>query len=558
MRKFLTVFIVTLLPIMAYALSTKELAVSINLAGKQRMLSQKMTKEAFLVKAGIDKAENLKKLQNSRDLFHKTLNGLMKGDSDLKLKACKDSKVQNQLKIVKKLWKSFDLNVQKVLSAKATKDTYEQLQLRNLTLLKEMNSAVYMYVQQSKDGVSKRAQAINLSGKERMLTQKMAKDLLLISQKFNVEKNSKDLKKTWQLFERILVGLQKGDKSLNLEGTKLPKIKKQLKVGAKLWSEIKPTFKKSIKDKRVLKSTISKLDMLLIEMNKAVKLYEKSIKREKQALKLSSLVGQFMQKKSEQKHIINLSGKQRMLTQKMTKLSLLISLNVNKVENKKRLTKAYKLYEKTLNGFLDGDTSLGLPATKNRDIAAFIQKLQKEWSPFSKNIQSIVKSSKRDSKALGYVVKNNEKLLKMSNQLVQSFKKAQTKQTFMEKSRANIVDIAGRQRMLTQKMTKEKLLVLAKVSVDQNRKKLQKTIDLFDSSLKGLMHGNDTLNIIKPSNKKMAKQLQVVKALWRDLKPLYEKKKLEEKELAKVIDENPILLAQMHKAVLLSVDVADY
>ena len=247
-----------------------------------------------------------------------------------------------------------------------------------------------------------------------------------------------------------------------------------------------------------------------------------------------------------------------MLTQKMTKLSLLISLNVNKVENKKRLTKAYKLYEKTLKGFLDGDTSLGLPATKNRDIAAFIQKLQKEWSPFLTNVQTIVKSDKRDSKALGYLIKNNEKLLKMSDQLVQSFKKAQTKQTFMEKSRANIVDVAGRQRMLTQKMAKEKLLVLAKVSADQNRKKLQKTISLFDSSLKGLMHGNKALMIIKPSNKKMAKQLQVVKALWRDLKPLYEKKKLKEKELAKIIDENPILLAQMHKAVLLSVDVADY
>jgi hypothetical protein len=557
-RKFLTLFIVMLLPIMAYGLSTKQLAVSINLAGKQRMLSQKITKEAFLVKAGIEKTKNLKKLQKSRDLFHKTLNGLMKGDRDLKLKACKNLEVQNQLKIVKKLWKSFDENVQKVLHNKATKDTYKQLQLRNLTLLKEMNSAVSMYVGQSREGSSKRAQAINLSGKERMLTQKMAKDLLLISQNFNVEKNSKDLKKTWQLFEKILLGLQKGDKSLKLEGTKLPKIKKQLKVGEKLWREIKPTFQKSIHSKKLLNQTISKLDTLLVEMNKAVKLFEKSVKREKQALKLSSLVGQFMQKKSVQNHIINLSGKQRMLTQKMSKLALLISLNVNQVENKKSLTKAYKLYEKTLKGFLNGDTSLGLPATKNRKIASFIQKLQKEWSPFSKNIQTIVKSSKRDSKALGYVIKNNEKLLKMSNQLVQSFKKAQTEQTFMEKSRANIVDIAGRQRMLTQKMTKEKLLVLAKVRIDQNRKKLQETINLFDSSLDGLMNGDNTLMITKPSNKKVVKQLQVVNALWRDLKPLYEKKKLQEKELAKVIDENPILLAQMHKAVLLSVDVADY
>ena len=128
------------------------------------------------------------------------------------------------------------------------------------------------------------------------------------------------------------------------------------------------------------------------------------------------------QTKQQSGTVINLAGKQRMLTQKMSKLSLLISLNVNKVENKKSLTKAYKLYEKTLKGFLNGDTSLGLPATKNRDIAVYIQKLQKEWSPFSKNIQSIIKSSKRDSKALGYVIKNNEKLISGYNEYLRDIK----------------------------------------------------------------------------------------------------------------------------------------
>jgi hypothetical protein len=511
-----------------------------------------------LVKAGINKKENLKKLKNSRDLFDKTLKGLQHGDKSLKLKKCKNPAVQNQLKIVQKIWEPFDKEIQKVLNGKADEGTYKKLQSQNMTLLKEMNKGVILYVKQSKKGTSTRAQAVNLCGKERMLTQKIAKDLMFIANNIDVKKNSQDLDKTAKLFEKILKGLQYGDKSLGLEGTKLPKIQKQSKVGEKLFKKVKPTFQKSIKNKKSLHLRISKLDTLLVEMNKAVKLFEKSIKREKQALKLSSLVGEFMQKKSAQNHIINLSGKQRMLTQKMTKLALLISLNVDKDENKKRLTKAYKLYGKTLKGFLDGDTSLGLPATKNRKISTFIQKLQKEWSPFSKNIQTIIKSSKRDTKALGYVVKNNEKLLKMSNELVQFFKNSQLKQTFMEKSRSNIVDIAGRQRMLTQKMTKEKLLILAKVAVEKNREKLQKTISLFDTSLKGLMNGNKELTIIKPSNKKIIKQLQIVKAIWRDLKPLYEKKSLKNKELTKVIKENPILLAQMHKAVVLSVDVADY
>jgi hypothetical protein len=586
-KKLFTIILITFLPLISFALTTKQLAVSINLAGKQRMLSQKMTKEALLVKAGIDKKENLKKLKSSRDLFDKTLKGLQHGDKSLKLKKCKNSAVQDQLKTVQKIWKTFDKQIQKVLNNKADKSTYKKLQSQNMTLLKEMNKAVTLYVKQSKKGTSTRAQAVNLCGKERMLTQKIAKDLMFIANNIDVKNNSKDLKKTAKLFEKILKGLQHGDSSLGLEGTKLPKIQKQLKVGEKLFKEIKPTFKKSIKNKKTAQKTITKLDTLLVEMNKAVTLFEKSIKKEKQALKLSSIVGNYMKKKNIQNHIINLSGKQRMLTQKMTKLALLVSLGIDKKNNKAKLQKstkqydttleallltlgedkdkhraklikASKLYDKTLNGFLNGDQTLGLPATKNKKIIALIKKIQKEWKEFDKNIQKISDSEKKDTKALGFVISKNENLLKMSHQLVQDFKNSQSKQTFLEKARLNIVDVAGRQRMLTQKMTKEKLLILLKIDSDKNSKKLKKTIKLFDDSLKALRFGNKDMFIVKPSNKKIKKQLEKVAKLWDELKPLYLKKRLNQKELAKLVKENPILLAKMHKAVTLSAEAIDY
>jgi len=533
---------ILLLPLSSFALTTKQLAVSINLAGKQRMLSQKMSKEVLLIKAGIDKKENLKKLQQSRDLFHQTLSGLIKGDKALKLKVCKNDKVQKQLKNVEKIWKSFDTNLQKVLSKKANKKTYKEIKTENLTLLKEMNNAVSLYVSQSKESVSKRAQAINLSGKERMLTQKISKELL--------EKNKPQLQKTAKLFEEILTDLQKENK--------LPKIKSQLNIAQALWQKIEPTLEKSITDKKLLATAISDLDTLRSQMNKAVTLYEKSIKRAKQALKLSSLVNQYMQKKGAQNHTLNLAGKQRMLTQKMTKLSLLISLNIDKKKNIDRLIKADTLYEKTLKGLQLGDPTLNLHENKNREITTYIASLEKEWEPFSKNIQAMATSNKKELKALSYIIQKNEKLLSMSNQLVQLFKQTQTKQTFMDKARANIVDIAGRQRMLTQKMTKEKLLIVVKIAIASNSAKLQKSITLFDSSLQALMLGDEKLKVIKPSNKKISKQLQVVATQWEKLKPLYLKKKLAKKELIAIVKGNPLLLKEMNKAVSLSESVADY
>ncbi|OQX74572.1 MAG: hypothetical protein B6D59_01880 [Campylobacteraceae bacterium 4484_4] len=557
-KRVLFVYFALLMPVISFALTTKQLAVSINLAGKQRMLTQKMTKEALLIKAGVEKEQNLKKLEATSTLFDRTLKGLIKGDEGLKLKPCQNAEVQKQLGVVQQLWKPFRQNIMRVIQGKADARTYQMLQDKNLELLKEMNRAVQLYVAQSKEGTSRRAQAINLSGKERMLTQRMAKDLLLISQNLNPEQNREDLKKTMQLFERILRGLQKGDKELSLEGTKLPKIQKQLHKGEKLWRELKPNLLKKSLDKRALKTTIEKLDTLLAEMDKAVKLFEKSIKKEKQALQLSSIVSQYMEKKNLQNHIINLSGKQRMLTQKISKLSLLVALGIDQKKNRVRLVDAAKLYDKTLSGFLNGDPSLGLPATKNRKIASYIKELQKVWSPFKTSAQNVAKNGKQDLKSIGYIIKNNENLLKMSNELVQMFKHSFPKQTFLEKARANIVDIAGRQRMLTQKMTKEKLLVLLDLQADENRKRLKQTVALFDTTLQALIHGDPKRNIIKPSNQKIKKQLQKVAAIWKGLKPLYLKEVLSKSELNRIVRENPVLLAQMHKAVTLSASVAEY
>ena len=557
-RKSLFIIVVfMILPVMTFALTTKQLAVSINLAGKQRMLSQMIAKDIFLIQADINRAQNLKKLKFDRDLFDKTLNGLINGDKELKLKPIKKKEIQKQLKIVKKIWDNFDTNIKQVLSGVINQQLLSKVQKQNLTLLFEMNKAVQLYVVQSKESISKRAQAVNLSGKMRMLTQKMAKSLLLVSSNIDTKNSTKELISSKKMFAKILNGLQHGDKSLKLDSAKLPKIKRQLKKIKKQYKGIETNLNSSVHDKEIIKDTIYKLDALLIEVDKVVKLFEKSIKRAKQAKKLSLLVNQFIEKKNIHNNIINLAGKQRMLTQKMTKLVLLISLDIKTDKNKIELKKSSKLFEKTINALLKGDTSLNLPKTDDKNIATFINQIKSKWNIFNSNVQKVLQSKSVDTDVLDYLVEHNLTLLKMSNQLVKLFK-AKTKQTFLEQARSNIVDIAGRQRMLSQKMTKEKLFVLMGMNALENEKSLNKSVKLFDNSLKALIKGDAKLKIVKPSNKKIKKQLQKVAKMWKTLKPLYLKEDINIDELNKIVEQNPRLLSQMNKVVSLSVDVADY
>jgi len=237
--------------------------VVINLAGKQRMLTQKMSKEALLVAKGVDKDANSANLKKTVALFDKTLKGLMDGDSSLNLPKTEDKDILAQLKKVSELWASFKTKIEK--------NDLQAIAKENLPLLKNMNQAVQMYAKASGSKLDpKMAKTINLAGKQRMLTQKMTKELLLVANNIDADANKENAKKTAGLFETTLNNL--------ISETKNDGIKTQLGVVKKLFDEYKPIITNlDISDEALNKA--NKLNIpLLKEMNKAVKMYEASIK----------------------------------------------------------------------------------------------------------------------------------------------------------------------------------------------------------------------------------------------------------------------------------------
>jgi len=252
----------------------------INLAGKQRMLTQKMTKEALLVAKGIDAAANTENLKKTSALFDKTLKGLLNGDKDLGLDKTEDKAIVEQLNKITALWTPFNESIQKVASGKADKATLKAIAEQNVPLLKAMNAAVQMYAKASGSSLDKGvATTINLAGKQRMLTQKMTKELLLVANGIDVDASKEALAKTVALFEKTLTGLIKGDADLGLTATADKDILAQLEKVKGLWTEYKPVLEKVDVSDAGLKSAAEKNLPLLKEMNAAVKMYEKAAKK---------------------------------------------------------------------------------------------------------------------------------------------------------------------------------------------------------------------------------------------------------------------------------------
>jgi hypothetical protein len=398
-----------------------------------------------------------------------------------------------------------------------------------------------------------------LAGKQRMLTQRMAKDLLIASLASPKDKIPyiKDFNSSRALFDRTIKGLLDGDRELKLQKTLLPNIRNQLMVVKKLWDIKQRTFDRALKSKKKLIEAISALDKLKVEMNRAVKLYTKSINRQKQQKRLSKIVSEYISSKNRMRKLVNISGKQRMLTQRVTKLSIECALNLDKPKSCKSINRYIKEYERALITFVRGDANKGLPPTKNKKALIQIKKIISMWKPFAKALKEVSKSDGKDRKALLYVLKNEQKLLKESDNLVKIYESGDKDQDEIQKARLHIVNIAGRQRMLTQKMTKEKLLWL-KLNSQKQKAKMQKTVKLFEESLNSLIDGNKEKGLPKATNPKIIAQLKKVKKIWKELKPLYEKQKLSKEELNLLLKVNPILLKEMNKAVNLMEKEVEY
>ncbi|MBT1247710.1 MULTISPECIES: methyl-accepting chemotaxis protein [unclassified Thermosipho (in: thermotogales)] len=138
--------------------------------------------------------------------------------------------------------------------------------------------------------------------------------------------------------------------------------------------------------------------------------------------------------------IVNLAGRQRMLTQKMSKESLIISHG--DMSYKEKLSKTMKLFETTLYALKDGGktytdlamkNSVEIPPAGTKEIKNQLIVVEKLFLPFKNAIQKVINSNGKDKDAIKYIIDNNEKLLSEMNTAVSLFQKfAERKVSWMK------------------------------------------------------------------------------------------------------------------------------
>jgi len=179
-----------------FAMDIMGLPQAVDVAGKQRMYTQRMLKDYAMI--GVENTfgnpqEDLKKVMAS---FEDHLDALIRFN--------KDTKTAESLQKVKSMWKP----IKTALNESPRKEKVGKLQDDLENLFNQSNETVGLFVQQTG---KKSGEIINISGRQRMLSQRMASLYMLKVWGVNDPKFKEKMNKSMSLFKDSLERLKKSD-----------------------------------------------------------------------------------------------------------------------------------------------------------------------------------------------------------------------------------------------------------------------------------------------------------------------------------------------------------
>jgi len=272
---------------------------------------------------------------------------------------------------------------------------------------------------------------------------------------------------------------------------------------------------------------------------------------------ISNIVQMALLNENKKGHTLYMISEQRALTQKMAKEALLVALGVNVSENRAYLKHSAKRYDRILKALLNGDKELRISPAKNPEIRKFIRELQKEWIKFYAHLKAFYEKENFGKKDLLYVVNKNEDLLRDTNRLFLMYKMEDSFDNKLTESMMNALDFAGRESMLSQKIVKEKLLILSGIDVEENKNKLRGSFILFDRALRGLIDGNEKRGLSPTAVSYIKRELLKIQSIWFNIIPVIFKEDMRKEDLDKLISLNIPLLKGSNKVLKMYEDLAD-
>lgn len=250
---------------------------------------------------------------------------------------------------------------------------------------------------------------------------------------------------------------------------------------------------------------------------------------------------------------INYSGKLRMLSQRIPSAACNYVQGIDKESSGALLASATAEFDQILAALEHGDPGLNIQATeKRRKTLSKISELRTKWEPFKAAAEAVT-NGEATEEDVAFILRENGSVLGTAKELVSELVKQYSNPNAVPFADLMLVDISGRQRMLTQKMSKESCMMTSNLGDAQTLEALVGTMTVFENSLDALRHGMPAVGIKSPPNKTISKGLDEVLAEWTEVKPFLETvmagEDIDDAERADKFNRLNVTMAKMNQVV---------
>jgi len=211
---------------------------------------------------------------------------------------------------------------------------------------------------------------------------------------------------------------------------------------------------------------------------------------------------------------IRLADRLTMLTQRVAAASCSLTSDVAIDESHYHLEEAMYEFDVILKALRDGNEALHiLGPEENRRTLHDLELLEAEWQSIHKSIESVLANG-HDAESAHVIDDHNLKLLELSTVLASDISGQYTHPYEITQADSMLITIAGRQRMLTQKMAKDACEIWTGYHAEEGRTDLQETMVIFENSLTALRDGYPAAGIAKAPTPEIEADLDSLLDRW--------------------------------------------
>ncbi|MEM1345572.1 MAG: type IV pili methyl-accepting chemotaxis transducer N-terminal domain-containing protein [Pseudomonadota bacterium] len=202
---------------------------------------------------------------------------------------------------------------------------------------------------------------------------------------------------------------------------------------------------------------------------------------------------------------INLAGRQRSLTLSMAKSFCYARSGVDAARNVKALQDDMSRFDAVLDGFAKGDATLGLFAEQDAGVKKAWNSVNLMWTPLSAIYVSALDGAFVSEEEFGQAMGLTLEVRKRSNDMV-----AQLRAAYADElgdggfGDAVLIDLYGRQRSLSQQLSKLVCLMSRGFEPTATQSELVEALDLFETSLNAFLEGMPIAGVPKPPSQEIA------------------------------------------------------